>query len=79
MDDSGDEIGDEDGGDLIAIDEEAEKFRVCDNKWLIDRSGELYSLPVGVPRWHSTRRKALRRASFSAWASLNSSSVSASF
>lgn len=48
LDESGDEMGDEDGGDLIALADDAEKFRECENELV--RSGELVSLPIGVPR-----------------------------
>lgn len=46
--DSGEVIGDEDGGDLIALADEDEKLRLCENECL--RSGEPASLPTGVPR-----------------------------
>lgn len=45
---SGEVMGDEDGGDLIALADEDEKFRLCENEWV--RSGEPASLPTGVPR-----------------------------
>lgn len=50
FDERGDEMGEEDGGDLIAIADDAEKLRECDNDNDWAKSGELVSLPVGVPR-----------------------------
>ena len=72
----------EEGVDLIAIAEEEERLWACTYEIGRERCSESsmeLSRLLAASRWCSTRRNALRKASFSACASFYSSVVSASF